>query len=134
MRRSVARIEFNGSAVFIFSASPVPFIKDFDKAERGVSFRERIVYVQSLLSRAASFRHRFVWRKMRGRKRVVNVCEASVSERVFWINGNRLLKIFYGVVESVLRHLAHAEAALKIEAIRFRVVGVAFAQQLLLFA
>src|SRR6185503_19102537 len=81
----VSRLEFKGALEFPFAQRPIPIVATEAIRERGVSFSQRVVNLESLLRSLACFRKRFLRRKRRNAKTAkhdVRVRQTYVGERI----------------------------------------------------
>src|SRR6266852_813411 len=100
-----------------------------------MGFGERVVYFQCLQRRLLGFRKGLLrGYKMVRCKGAVAIGQAGISQGVSGILGDRLLKVFDALIQSLLGSLVPPVAAFQIILIGFGISGVGLGQALLLIA
>src|SRR6266852_137351 len=121
----IAWIELDGSLEFSLGAWPVPVIVGLDECQRGVGFGKGIVQFQRLQSGLPGSRIAFLWwNKTVICLSIVAFGQACIGERVSRVFCDRLLKVIYALVISLLCSLVCPILAFQIILIRFGIRGV----------
>src|SRR5207244_6303970 len=95
------RIEFKSTLEFFFETRPIPLMQS-DVSQRGVSFAQRIIYLESLLRRGLCLQKPLPRSyDSSQREQRVRVCESSVCGRVRGVLANRLVEVFNALPQSL---------------------------------
>ena len=116
----IVRVQFDGTAEFSPRGLPVPVVVLHHQSQRGVSFGQTLVNLESTQGRGARLRHELGLRNHTvAAQQGIRIRQASIGAGIVRVFGRRLLKIVDRPPESFNRPLVQEILGFEVEIVGF---------------